>query len=353
MHRFPFVQFELTHGIGPAPGRYLVHPYAEAGGRHPDDEPRGASAVLDELDGIVPSVGPADEPGTDGRAVATATAAAAPARTGYEVDGSLLGTADVVVIRTVGAPPPKAGLFGRKGAPPVAPGETPRELAITMATVIFGTRLLPDEPTTRRFFAGVQGEPEQRDQWVQAALVIINRAIAAYRACAADPYVIELTTLDPRAIRIGYGPAELVSVGKWEQAIAVPPPPPIRLSRDQRIMPTQAMAGVLTEQGEVLEAEELLLRAVLDLEQGRVRAAAVGFEGAFSLLLGELSGRVLAGSVRTKLEALVDEQETISALGAAARRGPLGDREAERLEVLVESTGALVDHWRYAALGYA
>lgn len=353
MNRFPFVQFELTHGIGPSPGRYLVHAADDGLEAHPDDGPAAPSSVIDELHSIVPAVGPPDA-GTPAALSATvASRASTPTQAGYEVDEGLLGTADILVVRTIGAPSPKAGLFGRKGAPVVAPGESPRELSLTVATVIFGTRLLPDAVTTQRFFEGVQSDPDARDQWVQAAIRIVNRAIAAYRVCAADPYVVEITTLDPRAIRIGYGVADLVSVGKWEQAIAVPPPPPIRLTRDQLVMPTQAMAGVLVERGEMLESEELILGAVRDLEQSRPRAAAVGFAGAFELLLGEFAGRVLAGSVRTRLEALMDDRETIAEFAAAAKRGPLPDADVERLAELVEAAGALIDHWRYERLGYA
>jgi hypothetical protein len=353
MNRFPFVQFELTHAIGPAPGRYLVNPLPEAladGGAQ--DEPARPVDIVDELDDIVPAAGPPAEGAAASVATASAPPSSGPTRTGYEIDAGMLGAADVLVVRTIGAPPPKAGLFGRKGAP-VAKVEDPRELAVTMATVIFGTRILPDAATTKRFYEGVQSDPDKRDQWVQAALVIVNRAIAAYRACAADPYVIEITTLDPRAIRLGHGAAELVSVGKWEEAVIVPPPPPIRLTRDERVMPTQALATVLVDKGEILESEELILRAVLDLEQGRARAAAVGFAGAFELLLGEFSGRVLAGSVRTRLEALMDDRDVISGFADAARHGPLPDADIERLAALVESAGALVDHWRYENLGYA
>lgn len=352
MNRFPFVQFELTSSLGPPPGRYLVHALPD---EDADAAQEAGGRIVDELDELVPESGPGAPVGEAAVAPATVAAnpAAGPARTGYEVDSELLGSADVLVIRTVGAPPPRGGLFGRKGAPSVADGEAPRELAVTLATIVFGTRLLPDTATTRRFYDSVQGSPEQRDQWVGAALVVLNRAVAAYRLCAADPYVHEINSLDPRAIRVGYGPADVLVAGRWEEAVAVPPPPPMRISRDARVMPVQAMGSVLTDQAQTLESEELLLRAVLDLEQARPRAAAVGFAAAFELLLGELAGAVLAGSVRAKLEEVMDQRSDIAQIAAAARRGQLEDAQVERLAALVEQTGALVDHWRYQALGYA
>ncbi len=342
MNRFPFVQFEYTHSLGPPAGRYIVHPEEE--------EPQSAE-VLDELDGAFDEMSAA---GAQGGGTVTAKPAAAPASiTGNADDDLLLGSADVLVIRVVGAPPPKGGRFGRGGAPEVADDEKPRETSLTLATVVFGTRLLPDDRIAARFFASVQTKEEERDQWSRAALETLNRAVVAYRACAADPYVADVSPLDARATRIGYGIAELVAAGKWEKAIAVPPPPTVRLSRDQKLMPTQAMGMVLTGNGRVLESEELVIRAVLDLEQRRPRAAACGLHAGFELLLGEFSGKVMAGTLQSQFERLVEQRAEIAELAAAARRGGLSTREVERLADLAEATGALVDRWRYESLGFA
>jgi len=339
MNRFPFVQFEYTHSIGPPAGRYIVHPDVE--------EPQSA-VVLDELDQAFEEMSAAGAPG----GAQVVAPPAAPPATGAD-DSLLLGSADVIVIRTVGAPAPKPNRFGRSGAPAVADDEKPRELSLTVATVVFGTRLLPDDRVASRFYESVQAKPDERDQWGRAALEILNRAVAAYRACAADPYVADLSPLDARSTRIGYGIAELVAAGKWEKAIAVPAPPALRLSRDQKVMPTQAMGLVLTGQGRVLESEELLLRAILDVEQHRPRAGACGLHAAYELLLGEFAAQVMAGAVQAQYERLLEARDEIAELAAAARRGPLGDRQVERLADLVEATGAFIDRRRYEALGYA
>ncbi|PTL59560.1 hypothetical protein [Paraconexibacter algicola] len=342
MNRFPFVQFEYTHSLGPPAGRYIVHP---------EEETPESSGVLDELDQAFDEMSAAGAP-AGGATVAEAAAPPAAPATDFD-DDYLLGSADVLVIRVVGAPPPKGGRFGRGGAPEVADGEKPRETSLTIATIVFGTRLLPDDKIARRFFESVQTKADERDQWSRAALETLNRAVVAYRACAADPYVADVSPLDARATRIGYGIAELVSAGKWEKAIAVPPPPTVRLSRDQKLMPTQAMGMVLTGNGKVLESEELVLRAVLDLEQHRPRAAASGLHAGFELLLGEFGGQVMAGALQSQLERLVEQRDEIKDLAAASRRGSLSTREVERLVDLAEATGALVDRWRYEALGFA
>lgn len=343
MNRFPFVQFEYTHSLGPPAGRYIVHPE--------EDEPQ-ASGVLDELDQAFDEMAAAGAP-AGGAAVAQPAAPPAPVATDPD-DDYLLGSADVLVIRVVGAPPPKgSGRFGRGNAPEVADGEKPRETSLTLATIVFGTRLLPDDRVAKRFFDSVQTKPDERDQWARAALETLNRAVVAYRACAADPYVADISPLDARATRIGYGIAELVAAGKWEKAIAVPPPPTVRLSRDQKLMPTQAMGLVLTGHGRVLESEELVLRAAMDLEQRRPRAAAAGLHAGFELLLGEFGGKVLAGALQGQFERLLEQRTEISELAAGARRGALSDRQVERLADLAEATGALIDRWRYEALGFA
>lgn len=342
MNRFPFVQFEYTHSLGPPAGRYIVHP---------EEEEAPGSTVLDELDGAFEEMAAAGAP-PGGATVAQTAAPPAPPAVDFD-DDYLLGSADVLVIRVVGAPSPKVGRFGRGGAPEVADGERPRETSLTLATIVFGTRLLPDDRVAKRFFESVQTKADERDQWSRAALETLNRAVVAYRACAADPYVADVSPLDARATRIGYGIAELVAAGKWEKAIAVPPPPTVRLSRDQKLMPTQAMGMVLTGQGRVLESEELVLRAAMDLEQRRPRAAATGLHAGFELLLGEFAGQVLAGPVQRQFERLVEQRGEIADLAAAARRGPLATREVERLADLAEATGALVDRWRYEALGFA
>jgi len=342
MNRFPFVQFEFTHSIGPPAGRYIVHPEV-------DESPM--EEVLDELDSAFDQMAAAGaEAGTGERAL---TAPAPVAAQVYDGGDELLGTSDVIVIRMIGAPPPRPARFGRGGAPDVADGEAPRELSLTLATVIFGTRLLTDDRIAKRFYDSVQTKADERDQWARAALETLNRAVVAYRACAADPYVADLSPLDARATRIGYGIGELVVAGRWEKAIAVPPPPTVRLNRDQKIMPTQAMGMVLTGNGPVLESEELLLRAVLDVEQRRLRAAAAGLHAAFELLLGEFAGKVMAGAVQAQFERLLESRGEITELAASAGRGPLSLRETERVADLVEATGAFIDRWRYEALGYA
>jgi uncharacterized membrane protein len=131
-----------------------------------------------------------------------------------------------------------------------------------------------------------------------------------------------------------------VFAGKWSRAFTVVPPPPLRFSRQVRLMPAQGMAAILSGHGDVLESEVLLLRSQLDLEQGRVRAAAVGLDSAFELLLSELAGRTLSGHVRQQLEQALTAREDVTAIAQRARRDTLTDVDADTLRAASSTAGA-------------
>jgi hypothetical protein len=117
-------------------------------------------------------------------------------------------------------------------------------------------------------------------------------------------------------------------------------------------MPAQGTASILSGQGEVLESEVLLLRAQLDLEHHRVRAAAVGLDSAFELLLSELAGRTLSGHVRQQLEQAMTARDALTGIAQRARRDTLTDADAETLREHADQIGGVVDRWRYEPLGY-
>jgi hypothetical protein len=304
--QFPFVQLEFTQSIGPPAGRYTVYPA----------ERRAPPTV--SLDGF---------------------------------DESLLGTADVLVVQVRGAPPPPPRRF-RRNLPRTSDGAAPRELSVTVVTVVLGTRMLDDLASAGKFLRSLRKSRDEQDRWVSAALAILQRGVAAYRASAADPYIPDLSPLDARAMRIGYGDAGVVVRGGWEAAFVVVPPPPPRIKRTIRLMPMQGMAAVLTGSGRVLEAEELILRVVRDLDHGRNRAAAVVLNDAQQLLLAELAGEVLAAEVHGRIEKVLAARQVAAKLAERAMRGALLQDDVSKLRELAEDAGAVVDAWRYVPLGY-
>jgi hypothetical protein len=290
-HYFPFVQFEFTHSIGPPAGRYTVG------------------------------------------------------------EGAALGSADVVGIKVRGATARRPGIL-RRGAQDVADGKEPEDLSVIVATVVLGTAMLPDAGPGRELLAGAKASVEEQDRWIDRALGVLNRVVWAHRLCAADPYALDLTRADARATRIGYGPAESVVLGHWDAAIAVPSRRSPRVKPEERLMPMDAMTALLAGRAVALESEELILRAVLDLDHGRTRAAAGGIHAAHELLLGETEGAELPVAARERLDKVIESRERVSELARQARSGPLSEADVDRLRAVVEAIGAFVDVWRYQPLGY-
>lgn len=310
---FPFVQFEFTHAIGPPPGFYVVRE------------------------------------GGDG---APAPAAAAPPDPNAAAALPDLASADVLAIRVTAAAPVQSR-FLRTRSKKVAADDMPRDVPLSLVTVIRGTQMLPDASAAGAFLAELRGADAEREQWADAGLATVNVAVEAYRAAAADPYVIEVTRGDARVARIGWGSAEELSRGAWSEAVTVPPPPPPRLSRGIKLMPVQGAAAVLAGQSGVLESETLLLRVLLDLRHGRPRAAALGLEAAWALLRAELADAVVAGSARVQQERAAEELAGLGEIVTRAREGRLDDTDIAALEEMAEQVGIVVDQWRYAPLGLA
>jgi hypothetical protein len=223
---------------------------------------------------------------------------------------------------------------------------------VTVVTVVLGTRMLDDVSAARELLRTIKASRPEQEAWTSVALSVVNRGVAAYRVSAADPYVPDLSPLDARAVRIGYGEAGYVVRGGWDEAFGVPPPPPPRIRRTVRLMPMQGMSAVLRGSARMLEAEELILRVVRDLDQGRNRAAAVTLNVAQELLLAELAGDVLAAPVHARIEKLVAARDAFAELAQRAVHGRLTEDDVMRLRELAEDAGAVVDSWRYAPLGY-
>jgi hypothetical protein len=97
----------------------------------------------------------------------------------------------------------------------------------------------------------------------------------------------------------------------------------------------------------VLEAEDVILRALVDLDHGRTRAAAHQVRAAMNLFADELGAQTPTAKGHPDLATLAGRAEE---LAAAASNGPLDDAEVEELEQLIDAMDDLVDAWRYDAV---
>jgi hypothetical protein len=160
----------------------------------------------------------------------------------------------------------------------------------------------------------------------------VNRALAAYRAAAADPYAGDVSVSRALVARLGYGGGEAVAEGRFVDAVELPRGGARRPRRSMEAR-DERFAALLGGREERLAAEELVLRARADLNAGRAAEAALQARIALDALMAEDRERAPA----TQLEALghaatgalegrtpVGVEEAVTAMEAAIRRRRLG-----------------------------
>jgi hypothetical protein len=316
---FLFVQFEFTHALGPHAARYIV------------DAQIGGDPALDAAQ--APPVY------ADGRASSSLEARN---RTAAGVTRGI-GVADVLVVGVVGAPASRPRLLRRTryAKQPAAAAEVP----LSLVTFVKGTVPLSDEGEAKRRLDAIRFSEDEQDGWVQEALGVLNVAIRAHRAGARDPYAIEVTLRDARSVRIGYGATEEVQEGRWQAALELAPPTGPRSTRIERLRPPEAVAAVLSGRSRVLEAEDLLLRALVDLDNHRTRGAAFQVGAAIRLLpleLGPAAWDAIPG-----FRALEARAHRTGELEAAAGTRELDGTEVGELEAIIDAVEGVLDRWRY------
>ena len=314
---FLFIQFEFTHAVGPHAARYVVDP------RLVPDRSLAASSIDAAR---VPR-----DPALDARNQQLAGLSRG------------IGSSDVLVVGVVAAPASQARLLRKaRQAERQAP---PAEVPLSLVTFVKGTDPLSSPREAARRLDAIRASEGEQQRWVHQGLGILNLAIRAYRTGAPDPYAIEVTRRDARRVRIGYGTTEDVQDGLWQDAIELPPPLRARIKRIERLRPAEAVAVVLSGEAEVLQAEDLLLRALIDLDQGRTRGAAYQVAAAMRLLPLELGSR--PGAHRIDIDSLAEPAGWAEELAVRAAAGPLEPADVEELESIIESVEDVLDAWRY------
>lgn len=210
----------------------------------------------------------------------------------------------------------------RRGSPVVS---------VTRATVIGAEGVDPaGAPGWLEAAAGTRAEAT-----VEAALAVLNRAVHAHRAAAADPYVAEVGPRDALVTRVGYGSGEQVAEGDWTAARELPAPPQPRAPRGLLLGPQERLAALLAGRDAVLACETLALRARLDLEQGREREAAAQLAAALECGLAELAAwRELPG-MGARLDELERHRPAAAAAAIAAGGGGLEPAELAAVQAIL------------------
>jgi hypothetical protein len=232
----------------------------------------------------------------------------------------------IVVLRTLGAR--ERRLVG--GRRPQAVWEAPEADAVpTVRATLIGVEPLADGDA---WLDSLRGNAGAREALVEDALHELNAVLRAHRAAAADPYAREIARWHPNVVRIGYGTGEKVAEGRFDAAYEVPEP--ATRARVDGLAPQERLAAVMSGSDHVLVAEELVLRARLDLDEGRPREAALQARIALEALLAELP----------EASELASHRE---AVGAAANAALQGDPPVEAVaDAIAAMRAALAHHAR-------
>lgn len=229
--------------------------------------------------------------------------------------------------------PRRSRLRGRRPAPAEPDDDAPQAVAITRATVIGAQPFDSADEASAWLRDAVREKEESAD--VRDALALLNAVLAAHRVAAQDPYVRDVVAADAQRVRLGYGTGDGVLEGRWREAYVIPPERARRRSRRRMLSPQEEMAGMLTgRRAAARPSEELLLRARLDLDQGRTVEAALVTRAATEALAAEGAG--------------ADEGERAARLAAAALAGALSPAQAEELSALLLALERDARRRRYA-----
>jgi hypothetical protein len=227
---------------------------------------------------------------------------------------------------------------------PASPEPEPTPVAIARATIVDPISLSA-ERQAQAWLADLDGERE-----ILAAFEVLNRVLHFHRIASADPYVHEVSPDQALVIRAGWGEGEQVADGLWMHAHELPWRGPAGVRRKRigdraaALRPQERLAELLGARGVTLLCEELVLRARLDLDQGRLAHAAVELQAAYTAALSELPRER-----REDLAIRVAELEKLQAGVAAQARAALGaDSDADAADAASESEASASEDARAA-----
>jgi hypothetical protein len=234
----------------------------------------------------------------------------------------------VLVLVTLGAPE-RHWLRDRR--PREVDAVAPEPVPTSRATVA-RPEPFPTPEAAAAWLHGLRRDTEARDEELEHALAILNRALRAQRAAAADPYVADVSAERALVVRIGYGRGEAVADGRFGEAFELPRAGARQVKRSMEA-PEERFAAILGGRETPLAAEELVLRARADLDAGRRREAALQARVAIEALIAETGERSLEEDrevvIEAAREALAGEpssglEDALAAMEALLRRRRLG-----------------------------
>lgn len=233
----------------------------------------------------------------------------------------------VLVIETLGAPPPP----GRRRRRPseADPDDEPATVPLARATAIRAHHPFASGAEAAAWLDAEMAEEIAIDALVAEGIELLNRALHANAAAAADPHGAELAPEAALRVRIGIGSGDEVAAGRFTLArdVDIRAPASRRRRREQELRPQERVAAVLGRRERIDACETLLLRARADLDGDRPREAALQLRVGLEALLVELQGALVDPGHE-------DDMATLSArrfeAGEAANMALRGELDAER-----------------------
>lgn len=168
------------------------------------------------------------------------------------------------------------------------------------------------------------GAGEER---LAADLAVLDRALHEFRVVSADPYAHGCRRDQLLVARIGFGEGDQVAAGRWSEAHELVHRPR-RRRRAALLEPQAQLAAALAGRAPAPVCAELTLRARLDVDHGRFRAAALQLQVALEAALAELPAD---GELADRLVELRGQRAAVDAAAQTALTGELDGDEREAL----------------------
>jgi hypothetical protein len=243
----------------------------------------------------------------------------------------------VLILETLGAPPPPSRKHRRPRA--VAVSAEPSPLALTRATVVRAFDPFASTGDADRWLEQATAAEESIDGLVGEGIELLNRALHAHATASGDPHLQALASQRAVAVRLGYGNGEELANGRFTAAREVDVrtgSASRRQRRAEELRPQERLAAVLGGRERIDACETLLLRARADLDAGRLREAALQLRVGLEALLVELRGALADPGHEEDMAALDARRREAGEAANAALRGELDAASEQQVRELLE-----------------
>ncbi|HEX5928618.1 MAG TPA: hypothetical protein VFY48_04415 [Solirubrobacterales bacterium] len=241
----------------------------------------------------------------------------------------------VLVILTLGAPspPPRRRRRAHNAEPEV------EALPLARVTAIRAFAPFADAEEAARWLDEATEAEDTTDVLVGDGVALLNRALYAQAAAAAEPHGHELTPERAVKVRLGYGTGDQLAESDFTEAreIDVRSRSSSRSRRRQEALrPQERVAAVLGGREQLDACETLLLRARADLDAGRIREAALQLRVGLEALLAELKGALEDPDHEADMGTLTARRSEAGEAANVALDGELDPTRATQVRELLE-----------------